>query len=68
MTGNTIEIQCLSEQEKIEAKQSLNSLSRILTRALSCPENNNVSGNFHDHIDELLDEMTEVLKTLGVNI
>ncbi len=68
MTENTIETQYLSEQEKIEARQSLNSLNRILTRVLSYPGNNNVSGNFHDHIDELLDEMTEVLKTLGVNI
>ena len=47
MTENTIEIQCLSEQEKIEARQSLNSLNWILTRALSCPGNNNVE--FHNH-------------------
>lgn len=68
MEKNTIEIQCLSEQEKIEARQSLNSLNRILTRTLSLPGNNSVNENFHNHIDKLLDEMTEVLRTLGVNI
>lgn len=69
---NTVEREAepriLSEQEKNEIHRRFAALNEKLTQALSGVGDSNVSGNFHKHIDDLLEAMTKALQDLGVNI
>lgn len=69
---NTVEREAepriLSEQEKNEIHRRFAALNEKLTQALSGAGDSNVSGNFHKHIDDLLEAMTKALQDLGVNI